>query len=303
MLSCARYTLAQKVPATAGARVSAPADGTITSWRMAGEEHGHGGRVSARVQAGRGRRVHRGGRLERRCGRRDRRVELHEQAFRSRIGDIGIDLDPGASGSAGIYNNAGSGTIAYWLGLDEGTTAAPLGTFTGSSNAQRHHRARASCRDAAQSGLTARPRAAKLVAIKGDIWRTPPRSSSADTPATSFSKVSNTQINAVTPPGSAGTVDTTVDTMAGTSTPSTGGRYTYVAPGGHGGAGAATTPGEGELFRVEVLDYGRPQAALQVQTSRPHRRYGQRSLFKSLKGIRVSRRKLVSLATKPFTVP
>ena len=49
------------------------------------------------------------------------------------------------------------------------------------------------------------------------------------TPATSFSVLGPTQISAVAPPGTAGTVDVTVTTPGGTSATNAGDQYTYVA--------------------------------------------------------------------------
>jgi uncharacterized protein (TIGR03437 family) len=62
-------------------------------------------------------------------------------------------------------------------------------------------------------------------------------------PAASFSIVSGTQINAVTPPSTAGTVDVVVVTTAGTSAPASAARYTFNAASAQAISSLGTTTG------------------------------------------------------------
>jgi hypothetical protein len=91
------------------------------------------------------------------------------------------------------------------------------------------------------------------------------------TAATSYTVDSANSISATSPPGSAGYVDVTVQTAAGTSSPVGGDGFIYTAPGayhplaltriedtrpGSGLAGSGQAPGPGDLLAVQVTGQG-----------------------------------------------
>jgi hypothetical protein len=121
--------------------------------------------------------------------------------------------------------------------------------------------------------------------------------------AASFSAVSNTQVRAVTPAAAAGTVDLTVRTLGGTSATSGAGRFTFVAPGGGaGGGGAGRAP--------VAASFAGSKSSITVSRKRKFKfsfhatpDLTGTAVFRSLKKVRVSRKKKVTLAKKSFTVP
>ncbi|HEX6653861.1 MAG TPA: IPT/TIG domain-containing protein [Thermoleophilaceae bacterium] len=144
------------------------------------------------------------------------------------IGDhIGVDLD-GNGGSARIYYAAGSGSTAAWNspGLAEGSSAPPdvVGALTIMVNATEQLAVPTIAQLGPASGPTT---GGGTVVITGDHLANAGEVQFGGTPA-SFTNVSNTEIHAVAPPGSAGPVDVTVTNIGGTSAGGGPATYTYL---------------------------------------------------------------------------
>ena len=126
---CTNLTLSQTVFATPGSRLSAPADGTVTSWGVLGTPNG--GTLHLRVL-----RPVAGGQFTG-AGRSAAASNVaggpNATGLPIRIGDqIGVDLN--ANGSlTSVGTSFGPGAIAGWAspGLAEGATVAPNSPATG----------------------------------------------------------------------------------------------------------------------------------------------------------------------------
>jgi DNA-binding beta-propeller fold protein YncE len=115
---------------------------------------------------------------------------------------------------------AGSGTVDVRVTTPNGTSvAAPADKYTYTSGATVGALN-------PSSGPTA---GGTVVTITGTNLSNASAVSFGGTPATSFSVLGPTQISAVAPPGTAGTVDVTVTTSGGTSPTGSSDQYTYVA--------------------------------------------------------------------------
>jgi hypothetical protein len=115
---------------------------------------------------------------------------------------------------------AGSGTVDVRVTTPNGTSvAAPADKYAYASDSTVNSLN-------PSSGPTA---GGNTVTITGTNLSNASAVSFGGTPATSFSVLGPTQISAVAPPGTAGTIDVTVTTPGGTSATNAGDQYTYVA--------------------------------------------------------------------------
>jgi IPT/TIG domain-containing protein len=118
--------------------------------------------------------------------------------------------------------------------------------------------------------------------------------------AESVTAVSNTKVRAVTPASLTGTVHVTVETLGGTSATSAADRFTFTAGGG-GGSGSVPP---------DRASFAGSRSSITVNRKRRfkfvfHGAAGLRgrAVFKSLRAVRTSSTRRVTLGQKSFTVP
>jgi hypothetical protein len=272
-----------------GFRVTAPADGTITSFRVRGILNMVGDirlRVVRPVAGGQYKGVGR-------SAPGNVTGIPNATSLPIQIGDeIGVDLD-GNGGLAAIYFTDGSGSAAVWNspGLAEGSSAAPDLTPARllMVNATVELAAPTIAQLGPASGATT---GGGTVVITGDHLANAGEVLFGGTPA-SFTNVSNTEIQAVAPPGSAGPVDVTVTTIGGTSAGGGAATYTYLPTFGAGaGVTVKLARRQRSVRRVRVV----------IANANPFDVTGTLA-GRTLKAVAVSSRaRRVALARKRFTV-
>ena len=99
------------------------------------------------------------------------------------------------------------------------------------------------------------PTGGTQVTITGTGLFSPSAVQFGGTAAASFTVRSSTEITAVSPPGSAGTVSVTVTTPYGTSAPSDAARFTYISPATVVGFDNITTGGPGQVLVPVTAQY------------------------------------------------
>jgi hypothetical protein len=243
---CTNITVAQTTPGIGGERVTAPADGVITAWRAIGHAGGTA-MVSLRVLEPAGGNQFKGAGRSTGVSEAGLSGAPNGANLPIGIGDyIGADLFAGNS-TAQVYYGGEPGTYVVWAtpGLAEGSTQA---YSSSPQSGELMLNADVVLSTPVVSGLSpagGSTAGGEEITITGDHLANATAVAFGGTQAIAFTNVSNTQVKAVVPAGVPGVADVRVTTMAGTSEPSAGSRYTYAAPGTPGSFGATTNVGLG----------------------------------------------------------
>ena len=295
--------------------MAAPADGTVTGFRLIGVR-GTGGILELKV-------VHPDGNgnftgTQTSADAADINGNLNATSLPIQAGDrVGVRVFGGNSGQTSSMTSSGSnkGQSLYFSGSLGATPAAPGSNAAPTEVPQVN--ADVSLLGPVVDGISptsGQQAGGETVTITGQHLAVATGVTFGGVPATTFSG-NNTQLTATAPPQGAGTVDVRVTTAGGTSATSSAARYTYEGSatppptgggdgggGGSGGTTTTTTPSGGSSVELPPADITAPSlTALSLSPSAFKPATSGPDVVAAAKGTRVSY-KLSEPATVTFTV-